>query len=167
MRTATREATWSGRNYRSRSARPLPGLAPVPQDGLSAVGELGRCCTVVGSVEDAVVEDSRLLLGVAFGSSDRGQVEERDFFEGGGEDRDLGRSPCYRQLAGLQAEGGEEVGDVDDGAEQVLVQPVAVEHPSPAAGPELLEGPTADQGQGSAEVGDPVVAAGFAADPEP
>ena len=56
---------------------------------------------------------------------------------GGG--RDLGCRPCCVEVAFGEGMSGDEVGDVDDAAYQVVVEPVTLVQPGPPSGPEFIE----------------------------
>jgi hypothetical protein len=59
--------------------------------------------------------------------------------------------------------GGDGVGDVDDGAGQVVVEAVSFVEPGPGVGAELAERGALDEVEGPGQVGESVLAAGLAA----
>ena len=131
--------------------------------GDSSMG--GRSSSVRLHTSSRTIRSGFVVVAVCGG--DGGQVELGDLLVRRGEGGEFGGGPGDGQVALVEGVAGDEVGDVDDGAQQVLVEPVAFVHPGPAAGPELVEGLAGDQAEGPAEVGDAVGAAGFAADAEP
>jgi hypothetical protein len=66
-------------------------------------------------------------------------------------------------VAGVQGVGGDGVGDVDDGAGQVVVEAVSFVEPGPGVGAELAERGSLDQVEGPGQVVEAVLAAGLAA----
>ena len=103
---------------------------------------------------------------MALGGGDGGQVQSRDLLMWGGPRSHFRGGPRLSEVAVLECGGGDDVGDVDDGAEHVLVEPVALMQPGPASGAQLVEGLAAHQRQRPAQVGDPGGAARLAANPQ-
>ena len=79
----------------------------------------------------------------------------------------IGGESGAAQVAGFQVVDRDEVRDVDDGADDVVVQPVTLEEPPPTAGAQVAERRALHEPQPLAKVRDPLgAAAGLAADPE-
>ncbi|MBD3783000.1 MAG: hypothetical protein IE926_08615, partial [Micrococcales bacterium] len=106
------------------------------------------------------------LLTVTSGVSDGGEIEQRCVLLRCRVVCSLGGAPGGGDVACVEGVGGDEVGDVDDGAGEVMVEAVAVVEPGPSCGAELGEGFAADEVEGADEVGDAVVAAGLASGAE-
>ena len=76
------------------------------------------------------------------GGGDRGEVKPGDLFVWSSRYRDLGRHPGRREVVFGEGMGGDEVGDVDDAAYQVVVEPVAL---GPSSRPQPVEGLPSNQ----------------------
>jgi hypothetical protein len=84
------------------------------------------------------------------------EVEPWDLLVRRGPYGQFGGGSRHVDLSVTEAAGGDQVGDVDDSAQHVLVEPVTVAQPGPAAGAEFVERPSGDQAERQAQVGDAV-----------
>ena len=137
------------------------------QDLLGPLRQFERWVAVVGSVTHLVANDPGSLLPMSCSGGDRAEVKPRDFFGGCRGGCDLGRSPGCVEVASCEGMSGDQVGDVDDAAYQVMVEPVALVQPGPTL--RALACRTAARlpaASACPEVVDAVGAAGFSADPE-
>ena len=109
------------------------------QDLLGSLRQFQRRVAVIGSVAYLIANNPGGLLAMSRGAGDRGKVKPWDLFVGSGGRRDLGRRPGRLEVAFGEGVGGDEVGDVDDAAYQVMVEPVTLVQPRPPSGPQFVE----------------------------
>ena len=131
------------------------------QDLLSSLRQFQRRVAVIGSVAYLIANNPGGLLAMSRGAGDRGKVKPWNLLIRRGGGRDLGdRQRCVEVSFGEGMSGddmgdvddaayqvmvepvalgegmsGDEVGDIDDAAYQMVVEPVTFVHPCPAAGP--------------------------------
>ena len=140
----------------------------VVDDRFGAGGEFGGdLVLVVAAVADPVAEHVFGHLTVSLGCEDGDEVELGGLFGWG----DLGGQFCCSvgsiEIAFGEACGGDQVGDVDDGALEDLVESARVGEPGSAVAAELPERRPGDEGECAFEVVESFGAAGFAPDAEP
>ena len=123
------------------SARGLYWRQPVMrgQDLLSPLRQFQRRVAVIGSVAYLIANNPGGLLAMSRGGGDRGKVKPWNLLIRRGGGRDLGGRPGCVEVAFGEGMSGDEVGDVDDAAYQVVVEPVALVQPGPPSGPEFVE----------------------------
>ena len=149
------------RRCADRSVASCPGARV--EDGLGTRWEVHGGAFVVGAVGDLVTQDQVGVVPVAFGAGDGGEVEVWDLVGGGSEQGGLGRGASGAGVAVAQGVGGDEVGDVDDGAAQAVIEAVSFVEPGPGVTAELAERGALDEVEGPGQVADAVLAAGLAA----
>src|SRR5215218_4304061 len=93
------------------------------------------------------------------------EVEARDLLIWRYSRRQFGSGAGNVQLFLPEAEGRNDVSNVDDCAEHVLVQPIPFGKPGPTTWAKLVERRAGDQAQRAAQVGETVGASCFAAQP--
>ena len=98
-------------------------------DAFGALRQFHGRLPVVGAVTHVLAQDALGFTVVTFGGGDRGQVQSRDLLMWGCPRGQLSGGPCQSEIAVPQAGGSDDVGDVDDGAEHVLVESVALVQP--------------------------------------
>ena len=136
------------------------------QDLLGPLRQFERWVAVVGSVAHLVANDPGSLLPMSCSGGDRGEVKPRDFFVGCRGGCDLGRRPGCVEVAFCEGMSRDQVGDIDDAAYQVMVEPITLVQPGPPSGPEFVERLPGHQLECMFEVVYALCAAGFSADPE-
>jgi hypothetical protein len=98
-------------------------------DAFGALTQFHGRLPVVGTVTHVIAQDALGFTVVTFGGGDRGQVQSRDLLVGGCAGGQLGGGTGACEIPVREPGGGDHVGDVDDGAEHVLVESVALVQP--------------------------------------
>ena len=94
--------------------------------------EVHRRLAVVGAVAHLLPQGLPGLERASVGDVDGGRVQPSGFLVGGGQAGDVDGGPGGGGVPGREGAGGQQVGDVDDGEAEVVVDPVALEQPGAA-----------------------------------
>ena len=108
------------------------------QDLLSSLRQFQRRVAVIGSVAYLIANNPGGLLAMSRGGGDCGKVKPWNLLIRRGGGRDLGGRPGCVEVAFGEVMGGDEVGDIDDAAYQVMVEPITLVQPRPASGPKFV-----------------------------
>src|SRR6476469_7783452 len=130
---------------RPRSAGSGQPVAVPGQDLPGTRVEVHRRLPVVGAVANLLPQGLSGLAAVSVGDVDGCGVQPWAFFVGRGQAGDVDGGPGGGGVDGRQGAGGQQVGDVDDGQAEVVVDPVAVEQPGAAVVAQLGERRPGDQ----------------------
>ena len=111
--------------------------AALLDDGCGPAGQVDGPEIVVAAVEDALDQVTLGEVRVTGGGGDVDQVEPSRFVIRGGAVGRFGCEPGELEVLGCQCVRRDDVGDVDDGAGDDVVDPVAVEEPAPSGRPQV------------------------------
>ena len=136
------------------------------QDLLSSLRQFQRRVAIIGSVAYLIANNPGGLVAMSRGAGDRGEVKPWNLLVRRGGGRDLGGRPGCLEVAFGEGMSGDEVSDVDDAADQMVVESVTLVQPNPPSGPQLVERLPGHQLECLSQVVDAIGAAGFSANSE-